>query len=153
MRNIVIVYNNEDKQIAKRIESSLRNKEYAVEMTELDDNNTIEMAYSSWKYVHLVITINLAGFSFRNSGNNSVYSTLDMDTIHYIDKIVNDEAKLLDGLITINMRFVTDSKDQSDRLLAEYRRIHDVMTVTNLGEEILRIVDNMDWRKEAVEIR
>ena len=148
-RIIAVVYDrNMDEKTADSIGISLSDTGYDVKLYPLDENVGIEDAYRTWGSIHLVITVNLAGFAYRSSGNNSVYATLDYNSIHYIGRDVDNEADLLTGLVTITMMFLTDSKQRSDRLIMDYRRIHEVSVVSDIGKDIVPIVDNLDWRKE-----
>ena len=148
MKKIAIVYNSStDSVTAGIIDKSLCAAGYETLVFPLDDNKTIEDAYKDWGSINLVISINLAGFSYRSSGDNSVYATLDYNSIHYIDRDVEDEGKLLSGLITITMKFLTDSMERSERIEGTYRRIHDVSVISDIEEDIVKVVDGLDWRK------
>ena len=148
MRKIGVIYQKgKDELIAERMSFSLNDAGYEACCYCLDDDHTIEEAYKEWGNISLVITVNLAGFSYRSSGDNSVYATLDYNSIHYIDRDADDESRLLNGLITITMKFLTDSKERCERMESSYRRLHDISVVTDIGEDIVRIVDELDWRK------
>lgn len=148
MRRIAIIYDgNQDGDVAGRIGTELSKAGYETTLYPLDESQTIQSVYAGWGDIHLVITVNLAGFSYRSSGNNAVYSTLDFNSIHYIDRDVEGEEALLSGLITITMLFLTDDEQRKRRLHETYRRIHDVSMVSSIETDIVSIVDGLDWRK------
>lgn len=149
MKRIAIICTKRDETMGEVIGAVLAESGYQTENYLLGDDLTIEKVYAGWGDTpNLVITINLAGFSYRSSGNNSVYATLDVNTLHYIDRDVENEQSLLAGLITITMKFITDDPDRCRRIKNTYRRIHDISVVSDLENGITDILDNMDWRKE-----
>ena len=147
MRKVAIIYNADtDSEIAEKIYNSLN--AYDVIRFPLDEEHTIEEAYVSWGDIpNLIITVNLAGFGYRSSGNNNIYATLPVNTLHYIDKDLEDEEKLLQGLIPITMKFVVDDEERGQRLKKAYRRIYDLDIVTDIENQIPELLENMDWRK------
>ena len=149
-RLIAIVYDNEcDAETAEMTEAVLADMGYDVVTYHLDEEKTIESVYAGWSSVpHLIITLNHAGFSYRSSGDNAVYATLDVNTIHYINRDVEGEERLLSGLITITEMFITDSEERKKRIESSYRRIHDVRVSAHFSAEIGEIVDKLDWRQE-----
>ena len=75
-----------------------------------------------------------------------MYSMYNGNIIHYIDTDVEEEEKLLAGMLPITMKFVTDSKERGERLLSTFRRIHDLEYTSSVVEDIERYLEETEWR-------
>ena len=147
-REVAIIYEKEDMTTALGMKDVLCDS-YDVRTYQLDESHSIQEIYVSWgRGPDLVITVNLAGFSYRSSGDNSIYATLDVNTIHYIDRRIENEDRLLYGLLPVTMKFLTNSEDIAIRLKKTYRRMCDVSAVSDIVNDIKGIVDGLDWRRE-----
>ncbi len=147
-RGIAVVYNRVvDSESGNKTVQALNSLDkYEVYDCPLDEGHTIQSYYVGWDEVDLVITINLAGFEWRSSGDNSMYATLAINAFHIINREVDNEARLLSGLIPITMKFITDTKERLDRIRSDYRRIHDgcyMESVEGIGD----LLENLDWRR------
>ena len=149
VRQVAVICEISETEKGEAIAQSIRaTGGYEVCLCPLDEEKTIQAFYAGWSRVpDMVLTVNLAGFSWRSSGSNSMYATLAVNTLHYIDRDVTGEERLLSGLIPITMTFVTDTKERYERLKNTYRRIHDIHCTDNVTGEIGLIVDKTEWRQ------
>lgn len=148
-RGIAVVYDaSSDSEDGKRIVEKLNNiGRYEVYDCPLNPEHSIQSYYTGWDEVDLVITVNLAGFKWRSSGDNSMYATLAINAFHYIDRDVENESRLLSGLIPITMKFITDTDDRLNRLNSNYRRIYDICTMDDNWDGLDDMLTGLDWRR------
>ncbi len=149
-KRISIVYNESDFSTAENIYTTLIELGFlSVTKCPLNLSNSIDQYYNDWfqSMPQLAITINLAGFDWRNSGGNTMYSMLGFNTFHYIDTDLGNESKLLFGLLPITMRFITDTRERCERIDATYDRIHDISFTSDVSKTIPEMLTTLDWRK------
>ena len=149
MKRVALVYREDsDRELAGSIREAIGGSgRYELIDCPLNDKFSIQNYYSSWRDVpQLVLTINLAGFDWRSTGDNSFYATLSVNTMHYIDRDVGGTDELLSGLIPITMKFVTDDRARMKSLKEVCHRIYDICCVDSVTEEIVTLIDETDWR-------
>lgn len=147
-RKIALVYEKEDETETVQLQETLGSL-YDMEMCEIAGKNDLEQHYLRWteSMPNMVITVNLAGFFWRNTGGNSMYSMLPVDTIHYLTREVSGETEKLSGLIPVTMRFLVGSEGEKKRLEEDHRRLHNVIVISDI-REITDILEHMRWRRE-----
>ena len=147
-KRVVIVYTENDASISDKIMVAFENGEYELTLCCVKTKSDLECFYQGWtdQMPNMIITINLAGFSWRNTGGNSMYSMLPIDMIHYINRDIIDEKELLSGLIPVTMRFLVDNDERKGRIEKTYRRIHQVVCISEF-DELVPMLAEMRWRR------
>ncbi|MCH5266664.1 MAG: hypothetical protein J1F02_12250 [Lachnospiraceae bacterium] len=150
MKTIAIVYNPKEtnsRSLAEKLPCILP-EHYQITLCPLENPDSIRSFFSTWQETlpHLILTINLAGFELRTTGNDAAYTKLPVNFIHYISKSPSHYREQLQGLIDFTAKFIVTTPEAKTYLEKNYSNIYDITLTTSLTDSLPPILEQLDWR-------
>lgn len=147
MKTIAIIYQKQTTQY-DNVWLDLLQNEYNVRLFPLDETSDLSTIYNDLKQhmPNLILTINLAGFSLRTTGQDCAYTQFPINTFHYIEGDLPSICKNLYGMTTFTMKFLVTSQDDLDYLHTNFPDLYDVEKIQSLQSDLPSLLRDLDWR-------
>jgi hypothetical protein len=149
MKEIAIVYYEKVCSVnITRIRSSLEQMNYSVSLCPITEKHTFFSYFSDFQnnLPNLILTIDLAGFELKTTGENVAYNRLPTNIIHYISQMKEDYADELNHLFAISSLFLSVDPNCIRFIQNQCKKIYTSRLISSLEKELPYVLASLDWR-------